>query len=56
MLVLVIFLMPYMARQFGSGLIAIPNLFRDLDSRFREFGFKAHPVGGVLYYLKCIDI
>ena len=34
-----------MTRWFGSGLGVIPNLFRDLGSRFREFGFKAPPCG-----------
>src|SRR4030043_964997 len=32
-----------MTRWFGSGLAVIPNLFRDLDFRFRNLGFKAPP-------------
>jgi len=34
-----------MTRRFGSGPAVIPNLFRDLDFRFRNLVFKAPPCG-----------
>jgi hypothetical protein len=39
-----------MTRWFGSGLVVIPNLFRDLGFGFKVFLLKPRPVGGVLYY------
>jgi hypothetical protein len=38
-----------MTRWFGSGLVVIPNLFRDLGFGFKVFLLKPRPVGGVLY-------
>jgi len=40
-----------MTRWFGSGLVVIPNLFRDLGFGFKVFLLKPRPVGGVLYFL-----
>jgi len=43
-----------MTRWFGSGLVVIPNLVRDLGFEF--WVLKPRPVGGVLYLTKIVNL